>query len=427
MSSLPLLSAQTICRAARRPKPTAPRHLGACVRRRCQLISALPHEVDKARSPLTAPEDRTVVLCMHGRSPQNAGKACAALRQLGTGRIAQRGSALLWHRPAAPTLFMAIWAAIPHAPTKQALRLGAVLLSQPGTRGTRGLLMGCHPSPIRNKRLLLGADSPVNPNACCRGTNARPCVWRAADVSTPASRQLPHDAAEAAGGTRKGLHSALERRGRWPVKASRRVQRRSPGRGQRQRCRCELVLRDIWRDLVEGAISPVPTTCQKRRDWRRVRTHGCPVDTFDRPHGCVASPGSRLRGQFPAHKLVCNRRSSSDRRQMHPTSLRLLTSCVLCGGQVERQGQPRCAEVALHCGHRVIRSVRLRRGVHERREQRREQRSQQRRHHDDAEGSGGGADGAGGHRQGPAGGRSCAGVDKHEGSRTPRAWRGFLK
>jgi len=59
--------------------------------------------------PVPAPEDRTVVLCMHGRSPQNAGRAGAPLRPLGTGCETGRGDpALHCHRLAAPTLLMVI-------------------------------------------------------------------------------------------------------------------------------------------------------------------------------------------------------------------------------------------------------------------------------------------------------------------------------
>ena len=51
------------------------------------------------------------MLCMHGRSPQNAGRACVPLMPLGTGCETGRGTpALHCHRLAAPTLLIVVWA-----------------------------------------------------------------------------------------------------------------------------------------------------------------------------------------------------------------------------------------------------------------------------------------------------------------------------
>ena len=53
-----------------------------------------------------------MLLCTHGRSPQNAGRACAPLRLPGAGSDTGRGPALHCPWLAAPTPFMIVWAAM---------------------------------------------------------------------------------------------------------------------------------------------------------------------------------------------------------------------------------------------------------------------------------------------------------------------------
>ena len=169
------------------------------------------------------------------------------------------------------------------------------MLSQPETRATQGAANGVS-ALVNPKQAASGRDSfRGHPARACSGgeSSSLACPGDLPTFALAGSRQLRHEDVEGSGANRERLHSALQQRERWPVKAARRVYRRGEGWSHWQRRRCE----------HRGARRPLPRAsvmqqfrflllARWRPDRRQVPLHGLLGDAFRRSRISALSPGS---------------------------------------------------------------------------------------------------------------------------------------